>query len=253
LLGIWWRRVIPPALPHFDPRLREYCQTEYRRFYDNLEFFLPQITWVSRPSAIARAKNKGLQLLLAKDLGFTILHSMFTNNPRQATDWLIAEKIIYKAIDNPRVPLEEGKISTVFTTELSEGDAESCKGLLSCPGILQQYSPKAADIRVTVINNTVFAVLIDSQRKPTTKLDFRTGSRDLKHEIHSLPYDIEEKCRKLVARLGLKFGAIDLALLDDGSYVFFEINANGQWGWLEQKTNLPMRKTLLDYLFVSPA
>jgi len=47
----------------------------------------------------------------------------------------------------------------------------------------------------------------------------------------------------------LAFGAIDLALMKDGSCIFFKINPNGQWGWLEEKTGLPMRRVLLNLLF----
>lgn len=53
----------------------------------------------------------------------------------------------------------------------------------------------------------------------------------------------------LVQKLGLLYGAIDLALLEDDSYVFFEINPNGQWGWLEMQVGLPMRRALLNLLF----
>jgi len=47
---------------------------------------------------------------------------------------------------------------------------------------------------------------------------------------------------------GLEFSAIDLARHIDGTYVFFELNPNGQWAWVEQLTGLPLRYRLADLL-----
>jgi len=75
------------------------------------------------------------------------------------------------------------------------------------------------------------------------------NARKVPHLPFELPKTIADKCVKLTKKLGLCFGAIDLALIKDGSYIFFEINPNGQWGWLEEKTDLPMRSALLNMLF----
>lgn len=32
-------------------------------------------------------------------------------------------------------------------------------------------------------------------------------------------------------------------------FEIFEVNPSGQWGWLEERTGLPMRRALLDLLF----
>jgi hypothetical protein len=46
----------------------------------------------------------------------------------------------------------------------------------------------------------------------------------------------------------LAFAAIDLARRPDGGYTFFELNPNGQWAWLEQRTGIPLRSRLADLL-----
>jgi glutathione synthase/RimK-type ligase-like ATP-grasp enzyme len=63
-----------------------------------------------------------------------------------------------------------------------------------------------------------------------------------------LPPDLEQRCVQLVDRLGLCFGAIDLALTPDGRYVFFEVNPNGQYLWIELATGLPISDAICDLL-----
>jgi hypothetical protein len=46
----------------------------------------------------------------------------------------------------------------------------------------------------------------------------------------------------------LHFGAIDLAQRPDGGFTFFEVNPNGQWAWVEQRTGLPLRSHMVDLL-----
>jgi glutathione synthase/RimK-type ligase-like ATP-grasp enzyme len=247
--GIWLRRLVPPNFDHFERDLKEYCITEYNFFYEGLEYALPNIVWVSKPSAISKAQNKAFQLSLAQKLGFLTLGTIFTNSPATFAEIPKIDQTIYKAVRSPRIPLSKEMHSTVFTTKLSEEHLAIKNRIISCPGILQRFCPKIADIRATVFGDSIFAVKIDSQKGENSKIDFRNGAKLLDHSPYELPADISEKCLHLIKEMGLLYGAIDFALLENGDYVFFEINPNGQWGWLEQKCNLPMRRALLNILF----
>jgi glutathione synthase/RimK-type ligase-like ATP-grasp enzyme len=76
----------------------------------------------------------------------------------------------------------------------------------------------------------------------------RGGSLELNYRPHTLPKEIGSTCRRLVDRLDLSFGAIDMILTPQGEYVFLEINPNGQWAWIEQRTGVPMSRSLVDLL-----
>jgi glutathione synthase/RimK-type ligase-like ATP-grasp enzyme len=52
----------------------------------------------------------------------------------------------------------------------------------------------------------------------------------------------------LVQALGQCFGAIDLVLHPERGYVFLEINPNGQWGWIEEFTGLPISAAFAELL-----
>jgi hypothetical protein len=42
----------------------------------------------------------------------------------------------------------------------------------------------------------------------------------------------------------LAYSAIDLLYAPDGRYIFLELNAVGQFGWLEGRTGIPLYATL---------
>jgi glutathione synthase/RimK-type ligase-like ATP-grasp enzyme len=247
--SVWMRRIVAPTMAEFPARLSEYCKKEHRTFIEGLEYALPDAIWVSKPSAINAAQQKARQLALATEIGFHVPLTWFTNDPDLVLDCQRHSPSIFKAVRSPRVPLSDDHYTTVFTTRLDEVSPLQIEGIMTSPGIIQDFVEKQADIRVTVFGKRVFPVLIDSQKGDRSRTDFRMGARHLAHVAHELTPDVEAMCLELVGRLGLLYGAIDLALVEDGQYVFFEINPNGQWGWLEEKVGLPMRRAFLDLLF----
>jgi glutathione synthase/RimK-type ligase-like ATP-grasp enzyme len=113
--------------------------------------------------------------------------------------------------------------------------------------ILKQY-----DVRVTVVGERVFATAIWSQDNEETITDWRKGSRpDLRHEKIVLDQRVERQCVKLVQRLGLRYGAIDLVCDQSGKLWFLEINPNGQWAWIENLTGYPIAAAIVDELTVN--
>ena len=114
------------------------------------------------------------------------------------------------------------------------------------PSIVQRNIKKEYEIRVTVVNEAVFAAKVDSQSNADTKYDWRR--KKLKFECYDLPESISSKCISLVKRLNLKFGAIDLIKDKSGQYIFLEINPNGQWAWIEMDTGLLISDAIIKEL-----
>ena len=108
---------------------------------------------------------------------------------------------------------------------------------------------KSSDIRVTVVGDEVFAAEILSQNRESSRVDWRaTDDRNLEHRVHELPSTLIRRCRRLVSHLGISFGAIDFALKKDGTYVFFEINPNGEWLWIEDLLKMPISDRIAAWL-----
>jgi glutathione synthase/RimK-type ligase-like ATP-grasp enzyme len=195
--------------------------------------------WVSDPSAIELAEDKLLQLRMAEKLGLTIPRTLVTNVPEEARAFVASvSRAIVKPLSSGHLGDDPPLIA--YTTAIDEHDP--LNDIALAPHLLQERVDKQADVRVTVVDDRVFACRIDSQGNPNTTLDWRIATSTnvpLGHVMMTLPSDVELACVRLVRALGLRFGAIDLIERPDG-FTFLEINPNGQWAWIEQRTCTPI-------------
>jgi glutathione synthase/RimK-type ligase-like ATP-grasp enzyme len=105
------------------------------------------------------------------------------------------------------------------------------------------------EIRVTVVDERVFAAEIHSQVPRPTQHDWRRYDPfSTPVHPHPLPAAEAERCARLLRRLGLRYGAIDLVLTPEGQYVFLELNSNGQYLWVERRTRLPISEAIAELL-----
>lgn len=138
-------------------------------------------------------------------------------------------------------------------TLLKEEHLISLSLIRNTGGIFQEYVKKAYEVRVTVIGKDVFAAKIDSQSEESAKVDWREAVAlgVVKVEPYKLPCFLENQCLSLIQFYGLKFGAIDIIRQSDGEYVFLELNCNGQWLWVEERTGQPLLESMLKLLTLS--
>jgi len=121
------------------------------------------------------------------------------------------------------------------------------------PGAPQRLIPSARELRITVFGEQVFACRILAQERDETRSDRRVHDWEdpesfPPHEATTIPDDLAESCRLLVRDYGLAYGAIDLVVTPEGEHVFLELNPNGQWAWIEERTGLPLGRALIDVL-----
>ena len=247
--AVWYRRNVSPELPSAtDEHHREFCGREQKAYMEGTLATLNGVKWLSHPAAIARAELKLLQLSIANDIGFVIPVTTTTNCPGTVSQMSLEHELIAKAVRSGYVNSPEG-FRAIFTTQLSKADLADLDGLALAPATFQEMVPKKSDIRVTVVGPKVFAAEILSQERESSKTDWRaTNDPFLQHRPHCLPNDITEKCRRLTSELEIGFGAIDLALTNEGSYTFFEINPNGEWLWLQQQLGFPIAESISEWL-----
>ena len=247
--SVWYRRNVVPNLPeHLDPGNREFCERETRAFLDGTLAALPTQRWLSSPQAIWRAEQKPYQLAAAARLGFTLPRTILTNDQGAAREFARESRLVAKAVSSGYIAGPDGN-QAIFTSALDPTDLKDLDGLALAPVTFQENVQKSSDIRVTVVGDEVFAAEILSQGRESSKVDWRpTDDPYLEHKAHNLPATIGRLCLRLVAHLGLMFGAIDFALKPDGSYVFFEINPNGEWLWLEDQLGLPISDRIAAWL-----
>ena len=247
--AVWYRRNVSPELPATtDEHHREFCGREQKAYIEGTLATLNGVRWLSHPAATARAELKLLQLSIAHDIGFVTPLTATTNDPGTVSQMSQDRELVAKAVRSGYVNSPEG-FRAMFTTQLSEEDLAELDGLALAPATFQEMVPKKSDIRVTVVGPKVFAAEILSQERESSKIDWRaTDDPLLKHRPHGLPCDVAKKCRRLTVELGIDFGAIDLALTKEDSYVFFEINPNGEWLWIQQQLGFPIAESISEWL-----
>jgi hypothetical protein len=252
ITAVWNRRPQTPV-PHdeiVDKACREYLQEECKTFIDDTWDVL-ECRWLpAKPQVTRRASLKASQLRAASELGFEVPPTLVTNSPQDFLAFYRQHNgnVVSKLAETSlwRVMPSEFCRYTEIVSKRDVGHAESVR---YGPVIFQAYVPKRLEIRVTAVDRELFAVEIHSQQTNHTRHDWRRY--DLYHTPHlphELPQNVRERCLKLVERLGLCYGAIDLILTPDGRYVFLEINPNGQYLWLEEMAGHPISDAICDFL-----
>lgn len=220
---------------------------EWRSALDNLANALrDDIKWVNPFHNQRRASSKILQLRVAQDAGFIIPDTCLTNDAGDvAALFGTADSIIYK----PQNPVFLSNNEFVFTSAISREDVlRGVASIAVAPGIFQLFVPKNYELRVTIVEEEVFAVRVDAPNDGLSEVDWRHAQfRDI-FSVSELDARTERRLLAVHRTLGLSFATYDLIVTGDDSVVFLECNPGGQWLWLEDKLNLPVSRSLASAL-----
>lgn len=248
--SIFYRRpthyAVDSALP---PTVQAFAENEASKGFGGILRSL-DCFWVSHPDALRAAAFKPRQLKVAASLGLRSPRSLITNDPAAALRFYeeCEGRIIYKTLHGGNIAAGPDQYDAIYTSIVTRQSLECIDRVKYTAHLFQEFIDKAFELRITVIGQQVFAAAVYSQHSQAARVDFRADYSDLSYDVYRLPDEIAEKCRALVRRLGLQYGAIDMAVTPMGDFVFFEINPNGQYQWIEYYTKLPLTETLADLL-----
>ncbi len=248
---LYRRPIFPIPNPQIDDEaIRHFCIDECYEFLRGIWLSL-DCFWMSHPESIRKAEHKLVQLKLAKKIGFIIPETLISNDPVEVTYFYrnLNKKMVIKPLYMGFVNYP-GNPRNIYTSQVLEEDMKAIEDVRCTPSIFQEKIEKDFDVRVTVIGDKIFPVKIFTTKAlPKHMPDWRCiPYQNLRYSIYTLPADVKEKCIELVNKLNLEFGAIDLAVDKEGNHVFFEINPNGQWAWLEESVGLPLSYEIVNRL-----
>lgn len=217
-------------------------RSQWSAFIRNLIVF-GKAKWINHPVSIYRAENKLLQLKLAKQCGLAVPNTFLCNSlPGSVKP---ENTYIVKSLDTAL--FHDGNCEMFTYSTMVSGHELQDAEIKIAPVIIQEYLSSKIDLRVTVIGEQIFPVSITKHGEAIAG-DWRKNSKDnLKYTPIQLPSETKIKIIKLMKNLGLSFGGIDLALVDDEFY-FIEVNPTGEWGWLVSSAGLPIEKAIVDYM-----
>jgi glutathione synthase/RimK-type ligase-like ATP-grasp enzyme len=248
---VWNRRpsyVVDNTLLH--PADREFVDLQCKAHRDGLFALLRRAGfWVNDRDAAVRANHKPLQHAMAVECGLEMPDTLYTNDPAEIRAFIREHggRIVFKPFHIR--PWTDGRKNFITpTTVIGEEHLHDETRLGITPAIYQELVPKAYELRVTAIGERLFAAKLHSQQTEHGRVDWRRAQEMMTAEETKLPRDVEEKCRELLARLGLVFGALDLIATPDGRHVFLEVNQMGQFLFVERWTGMPLLDAFAEML-----
>lgn len=257
ITAVWDRRPEEPKeLPYpSTTEIDRHNRAEALGFLVFLRYWLKEIPSIGSIVNDRPAASKMLQYAIARETGFKIPESCFSNCKEpflklshNCTD------LIVKPIEVCDIWDEKHGADYVFYAQkipaasLREVPDEAFSQTVS---FVQEYVDKAFELRVTVVGNRTFACKIDSQAQQdeTGRIDWRQGYEyGLKQEAYTLPDSVSAQCVAFPRRMGLNFGCYDFIVTPSGEYVFLECNPNGQWLWIELAVGLKISEAIADFL-----
>ncbi len=117
------------------------------------------------------------------------------------------------------------------------------------PSLVQSYIDKKFELRIFFIERNFWTMAIFSQNDPSTKIDFRNYNHDFpnRNVPFNLPNKIKSKLIKLMNRINLNSGSIDMIYTKNNDYVFLEVNPVGQFGMVSNPCNYNLHKEIAKY------
>jgi len=243
---VWWRQYtgFHPALDSVHPEDRSIVDFEHRIYSRQFPYqFASNSKWVNSPRGEIDGCNKPLQLRKAIESGLVIPETMITNNREEAVSFLrkarnIGKNVIFKTLISHQWMIrnspDDYKLGLVYTTRVTENDLVDADVFRICAGIFQYEVDSAFEVRIVFMGDNYVAISHNHREHTDHELDSRrrppvAGSASR----YILPHSVQKNCLAFMRALDLRFGCMDMLVLEDGSHVFLEINPQGAWLWME--------------------
>lgn len=202
----------------------------------------------NQPERVNRSYDKNWVLLQASMLGLKIPNTYLTNSSNYLKQ-IKNKKIVSKAIDTICHFTFNKKTYSSYTSVVREKVMKLLPNIFF-PSLYQDQIDKKYEIRVFHINGKNYSMAIFSQNDRQTSVDFRkyNYSNPNRFVPYNLPTEIDLKICKLMTKLELTSGSIDIIKDLNEDYVFLEVNPNGQYGMVEMNCNYSLSKEIVKYL-----
>lgn len=251
ICSIWLRRNPKPKVQHPNKEIARYINQEWRLLWRWWLDSLDRKKVIDPDSNLRRASNKVLQLKIATTLGLQTPRTIITNDGNAVRRLHKKDQsLIAKTLGGFGKPISEGKAAVIYTNRIDlETIRKESASIELAPIIFQDEIKKDHEIRATLIDNELLSCRIESQRSEKTRIDWRRYDFEkVRHEPTTLPKSIASKLIRMAKIFDIRFASFDLAVDQNGDYIFFEMNPNSQFVWIEKLSGLPITDRLIDLL-----
>ena len=244
-IALGWCQQLHPFIGQASTQ-RETLQRENLLAMQMQGFDMITAPWMNHPRDIIKASNKINQLVHAKKMGFRVPQTLISNDPRMIREFASQGVIIAKNLDTPWI-IESNMTSSATTRIVQESWLDNDDALSFAPVIYQQYIKRAKDIRITIVDDHVFAAAC--RPAPHQLEDIRTGSSTGNgYELYQPSQELVALIQALRIELLLDYCAMDFAEDEAGNLYFLEVNTCGAWWWMDAMHNNGISKAICDTL-----
>jgi glutathione synthase/RimK-type ligase-like ATP-grasp enzyme len=246
--SVWYRRRPTPTISsEFEESQRTFALGELRDLVDGI-LPNPDVRWLDYPANVWRAERKLAQLDVAARAGLRIPDTLVSTRAEDLRSFLRAHgqvvcKPIYRGLFRSR-----SGARVAYTRLISGTELEKLESHERFPILLQRYVQKTADLRITVVGNSIFGAEI---RVAGEIVDWRIPGIDLEYRAVDVPIGLRTQCHAVLRGFGLRFGAFDFAVSKDGQPYFLEVNAVGEWAWLDKELGTDIREAIIEQLWTT--
>jgi hypothetical protein len=193
--------------------------------------------WISNPQASIRASDKIYQLSIAEKNGFLIPKTLITQSYDDLMDFYeeCNSGIIVKTIVGANEPF----LQTVPIDDPSKFSREDYE---AAPAIYQELIKGVDHLRLLCFGDRSLCGRIS-----TEIIDWRINL-EANFSSWQVPPRLHKMVRATLDDLGLEMGVIDIKINDKGEYVWFEVNPQGQFIFMEPLTNIGFIEEFSNYL-----
>lgn len=250
LVSVWNRK---PSPIHYKAQegIHEFCR---RESYDSLYGFLwnleleDGVRLYNHPFFNYFASIKPYQLLHARRVGLSIPDTTIGNMPSLLETQAQAHpNCILKGV-SLSCAVANGEHFSIYARRLTDDIREHLASASFCPVSVQEEIARGRDLRVVAIDQRVFAFALEFDSE--TNVDWRRldESAEIRHHSVALDTTTERAILDLHRLLKIRFSTVDLIEDRSGRLVFLELNPNGQWLWLEERTGIPLSRAMAEAL-----
>ncbi|MFJ8200735.1 ATP-grasp ribosomal peptide maturase [Streptomyces sp. NPDC096152] len=201
--------------------------------------------WMNHPDAAQRARHKPWQLRHAQHSGLPVPATLITTFPQAARAF--AERfpdLVVKPVSGAHPQEPPRAVPTSRVAPDTDFGAVAYG-----PTLLQRRIAKRADIRLTVVGDTLLAArkAMPADADPD-EVDVRFASSAAPWKPAEVPPRLAPAVHAYVRGAELAYGAFDFAEDADGTWWFLECNQSGQFGFVEVETGQPIARTIAEWL-----
>jgi glutathione synthase/RimK-type ligase-like ATP-grasp enzyme len=237
--AVIYRRPQPFAPPiEGDVYQRQHVADEWAETFEGFLAHIPQEKWINHPTSNFTASHKIHQLGRAQEHGLTVPSWLVTTDTEVASEFLEqhGQQVIAKPLASGYIERVRPEDDTLIYTQLiDKSQIALLERITECPVLFQQRIDKRVDVRLVVVDDSMVAVTLEAKESDgQQRLDIRRDNmHDVKYAVIAIPDSITRGIRALMKEYRLRFASMDFAIDTQGDWVFFEINPNGQWAWLD--------------------